>query len=104
MGYVDFVVLLQPLCGLHISVDIMHSVSGCFAQFLLFSISAISFTCYASGWPGCSQWGVCAVFVVVLLPILSRSRPLGWAALALQRAAPKVFYAFLWGLLRFRGE
>ena len=80
----------------------MCSVSGCLAQFLLFSISVTSFTCSASGWPGCSQWGVCAVFVVVLL-IFSRSRPLGWAALALQRAAPKVCKLF-WGVYCDLGE
>ena len=60
--------------GLHRSVDIMCSVSGCLAQFLLFSFSFISFTCSASGWPGCSQWGVYAVsFVVLIFPVLDRS-------------------------------
>ena len=75
--------------GLHRSVDVMCSVSGCLAQFLLFSFSFISFTCSVSWWPGCSQWGgLRSLFVAVVLifPVLVGS----WAALALQQAAPKV--------------
>ena len=44
--------------------------------------SFISFTCSASGWPGCSQWVVYAVsFVVLIFPVLDRSV---WAALGLK--------------------
>ena len=37
--------------------------------------SFISFTCSASGWPGCSQWGLYAVFfgVVFGFPVLDHS-------------------------------
>ena len=40
----------------------------------LVPFSFISFTCFASGWPGCSQWVVYAVsFVVLIFLVLDRS-------------------------------
>ena len=76
MAYVDFIGIIcysqwvvctdpRTLCVL---------VSGCLAQFHLVSFSFISFTCSASGRPGCSQWRVYAVsFVVLIFPVLERS-------------------------------
>ena len=76
--------------GLHRSVDIMCSGSGCLARFHLFSFSFISFLPVgglgvASGGRGGGLRSFCCC-----RSYFSRSRPLGWAALALQRAAPKV--------------
>ena len=65
------------------------------------SFSLISFACSASGWPGCSLGGIRSFFCC---SYFSRSRPLGWAALALKRAAPKVCVFSCWDELRFRGE
>ena len=69
--------------------------SGWLAQFHLVSFSFISFTCSASGWPGCSQWVVYAVsFVFLIFPVLDRSV---WAALGLKRTASNGCICFLVG-------
>ena len=55
------------------------SVSGCLAQFLLFSFSFITFTCSASGWAGyiacggSTQFIFLVVVVVVIFPVLDHS-------------------------------
>ena len=93
--YSQWVVYADPL-------TLCVLASGWLAQFHLVSFSFISFTCSASGWPGCSQWVVYAVsFVVLIFPVLDRSV---WAALGLKRAAPKVCVFSCWDKLRFRGE
>ena len=65
--YSQWVVCTDPL-------TLCVLASGCLAQFHLVSFSFISFTCSASGWPGCSKWVVYAVsFVVLIFPVLDRS-------------------------------
>ena len=51
---------------MHRSVDIMCSVSGCLAQFLLFSFSFILFYLFC-------QWGLTHFVVVVIFRVLDRS-------------------------------
>ena len=94
VAYVDFAgIFCYSQCVVCTDPLTLCSVSGCLARFHLFSFSFISFTCSASGWPGRSQWGGLGSFCCCCRccrSYFSRSRPLGWAALALQRAAPKV--------------
>ena len=65
--YSQWVVYADPL-------TLCVLASGWLAQFHLVSFSFISFTCSASGWPGCSQWVVYAVSFVVLIFPLSTAR------------------------------
>ena len=65
------------------------------AKFHLVSFSFISFTCSASGWPGCSQWVVYAVsFVVLIFPF---SRPLGLGSAWLEVSRTQGLCVFLLG-------
>ena len=103
VAYVDFIGYICysqcVLCADPLTLCVL--ASGWLAQFHLVSLSLISFTCSASGWPGCNQWVVYAVsFVVHIFPVLDRSV---WAALGLKRAAPARVFS-CWDKLRFRGE
>ena len=104
VAYVDFVGFIcysqWVVCTDPLTLCVL--ASGWLEQFHLVSFIFISFTCSASGWPGCSQWVVYAVsFVILIFPVLDRSV---WAALGLKRAAPKVCVLSYWDKLRFRGE
>ena len=104
VAYVDFIGIIcysqWVVCTDPLTLCVL--ASGWLAQFHLVSFSFISFTCSASGWPGCSQWVVYAVsFVFLIFPVLDRSV---WAALGLKRAPPKVCVFSCWDKLRFRGE
>ena len=76
VAYVDFIGVIcysqWVACTDRLTLCVL--ASGCLAYFHLVSFSFISFTCSASGWPGCSQWVVYAVsFVVLIFPVLDRS-------------------------------
>ena len=76
VAYVDFigVICYSQLVVCTDPLTLCVLASGWLVQSHLVLFSFVSFTCSASGWPGCSQWVVYAVsFVVLIFPVLDRS-------------------------------